>query len=245
MSNSQNPGIFGKVWVHGSNGATVGVQTDGGSMFIAGMTSVAEPPINDVWKVPGEEEKLAGWQSEDAAFFATIDATKHYHRLQIREFLQAILDGRAPLVTGEEGRKTVEIFTAIYRSQRDGRPVRFPLLPEQGARRLRRTTPGRPLKATLARARPRRYDSGRHGQDPLAPALRRRLGGGRPAARDEPGAAGPGRRAEAAGARRRDARRPGSAARAAGCRRTSTSRTRRATTPRSGPTTGRACVRRA
>ncbi len=36
------------------------------------------------------------------------------------------------MVTGEEGRKTVEIFTAIYRSQRDGRPVRFPLAPESG-----------------------------------------------------------------------------------------------------------------
>ena len=37
-----------------------------------------------------------------------------------------------PLVSGEEGRKTVEIFTAIYRSQRDGRPVKFPLQPETG-----------------------------------------------------------------------------------------------------------------
>ena len=133
VSNSQNPGISGKVWVHGSNGATVGVQTDGGSMFIAGMTSVTEPPVNDVWKVPGEEENLARWRAEDEAFFATIDATKHYHELQIRDFLQSILAGRPPLVTGEEGRKTVEIFTAIYRSQRDGRPVRFPLAPEAGA----------------------------------------------------------------------------------------------------------------
>ena len=132
VSNSQNPGIFGKVWVHGSNGATVGVQTDGGSMFIAGMTTVTEPPINDVWKVPGEEESLALWQEEDAAFFRGIDATKHYHRLQIQDFLQAILRGREPLVPGAEGRKTVEIFTAIYRSQRDGRPVRFPLQPERG-----------------------------------------------------------------------------------------------------------------
>ncbi len=130
VSNSQNPGLFGKVWVHGSNGATVGVQTDGGSMFIAGMTTVTEPPINDVWKVPGEEERLARWQKEDADFFQTIDATKHYHRLQIRDFLQAILEGREPMVPGEEGRKTVEIFTAIYRSQRDGRPVKFPLRPE-------------------------------------------------------------------------------------------------------------------
>jgi predicted dehydrogenase len=132
VSNSQNPGISGKVWVHGSNGATVGVQTDGGSMFIAGMTTVTEPPVNDVWKVPGEQEMLLRWQKEDADFFNGIDATKHYHRLQIQEFLQAILAGRAPMIPGEEGRKTVEIFTAVYRSQRDGRPVRFPLQPEQG-----------------------------------------------------------------------------------------------------------------
>jgi UDP-N-acetyl-2-amino-2-deoxyglucuronate dehydrogenase len=82
--------------------------------------------------VPGEEDMLARWQEEDAAFFRGIDATKHYHRLQIRDFLQAILEGREPLVSGEEGRKTVEIFTAIYRSQRDGRPVKFPLPPEAG-----------------------------------------------------------------------------------------------------------------
>jgi predicted dehydrogenase len=132
VSNSQNPGIHGRVWVHGSNGASVGVQTDGGSMFISGMTTVAEPPINDLWKVPGEEDLLSRWQKEDADLFAGIDATKHYHRLQIREFLQAILSGRPPMVPGEEGRKTVEIFTAIYRSQRDSRPVRFPLAPEAG-----------------------------------------------------------------------------------------------------------------
>jgi UDP-N-acetyl-2-amino-2-deoxyglucuronate dehydrogenase len=132
VSNSQKPGIFGKVWVHGSNGATVGVQTDGGSMFIAGMTTVTEPPVNDVWKVPGEEEMLARWQKEDSDLFLGIDATKHYHRLQIQEFLQAILEDRPAMVPGEEGRKTVEIFTAIYRSQRDRRPVKFPLAPESG-----------------------------------------------------------------------------------------------------------------
>jgi predicted dehydrogenase len=132
VSNSQNPGIFGRVWVHGSSGATVGVQTDGGSMFISGMTTVAEPPVNDIWNVPGEEEMLPRWRKEDTDFFSGIDATKHYHRLQIREFLQAVLAGRPAMVPGEEGRKTVEIFTAIYRSQRDGRPVRFPLGAETG-----------------------------------------------------------------------------------------------------------------
>ena len=38
------------------NGASVGVQTDGGAMFIAGMSTGAEPPVNDLWTVPGEEQ---------------------------------------------------------------------------------------------------------------------------------------------------------------------------------------------
>jgi hypothetical protein len=31
------------------------------------------------------------------------------------------------MVDGEEGRKTVELFTAIYRSDRNNAPVKFPL----------------------------------------------------------------------------------------------------------------------
>jgi predicted dehydrogenase len=49
------------------------------------------------------------------------------HRLQIEDFLQAILQDREPMVTGEEGRRAVELFEAIYRSQRDHAVVSFPL----------------------------------------------------------------------------------------------------------------------
>jgi UDP-N-acetyl-2-amino-2-deoxyglucuronate dehydrogenase len=131
VSNSQKPGLYGKVHVHGSSGASVGVQTDGGAMFISGMSSVLEPPVNDLWTVPGEQSLLEHWKEEDAEFFRTIDATSYYHKLQIEDFLRAVLEGRQPEVTGLEGRKTVELFTAIYRSKRDRRPVRFPLQPEQ------------------------------------------------------------------------------------------------------------------
>ena len=133
VSNSQKPGLYGKVHVHGENGASVGVQTDGGAMFIAGMSGVLEPPVNDLWTVPGEEHLLAQWQAEDRATFEAVDATRHYHRLQDQDFLQAILEEREPLVTGVEGRKVVELITAVYRSQRDGRPVAFPLDAEKGA----------------------------------------------------------------------------------------------------------------
>jgi len=130
VSNSQKPGLYGKVHVHGKNGASVGVQTDGGAMFIAGMSPVLEPPLNDLWIVPGQESMLERWRREDTEFFKTIDAASYYHQLQIQDFLQAVLEDRQPLVTGEEGRKTVELFTGIYRSNRDRRPVQFPLQPE-------------------------------------------------------------------------------------------------------------------
>jgi predicted dehydrogenase len=131
VSNSQKPGIFGKVHVHGSNGASVGVQTDGGAMFIAGMSSIVEPPVNDLWTVSGEENLLEGWKKEDSDFFTSINAMEYYMKLQNEDFADAILNDRKPLVSGEDGRITVELFTAIYRSTRDNQPVKFPLEPEK------------------------------------------------------------------------------------------------------------------
>jgi UDP-N-acetyl-2-amino-2-deoxyglucuronate dehydrogenase len=127
LSNSQKPGLYAKLHVHGQNGASVGVQTDGGSPFISGVTTAVEPPVNDLWTVPGEEHLLAGWQEADRGRGETIDPMTYYHKLQIQNFLQAILGNRTPLVDGREGRKLVEIFTAVYRSQRDRKPVKFPL----------------------------------------------------------------------------------------------------------------------
>ena len=129
-SNAQNPGLHGRVHVHGSNGASIGTQTDYGSMFISGVTSSVEPPVNDLWTIAGEAGNLARWQAEDRAFAAEHDVMTWFHERQIADFLDAVIEGRPPAVDGREGRKVVELFTAIYRSQRDHRPVSFPLVPE-------------------------------------------------------------------------------------------------------------------
>lgn len=124
---SQRPGIHTKVHIHGSTGASVGVQTDTGASFVAGVSKIAEPPFNDVWTIPGEEHLLPEFLAADRQLFTQIDATTHYHTLQIQDFLQAVQTGRPPLVTGAEGRNVVAIFSAIYRSNAVGKPVRFPL----------------------------------------------------------------------------------------------------------------------
>ncbi len=127
VSNAQKPGLYLKVEVHGNSGASVGVQTEGGATFIAGMKPILEPPFNTLWTIPGEEANLQAWRIADTDFFKTIDPAAHYFRLQIQDFLEAVQSARAPAVTGLDGRRVVELFTALYRSQTVNAPIKFPL----------------------------------------------------------------------------------------------------------------------
>ena len=128
VSNSQNPALNARVSVHGANGASVGVQTDGGVMFVPGLTDITEAPFNDIWTIHGEEKFLPQWKEEDARLFASVNPMEYFHRRQIQDFLRAIIEGRAPLITGEDGRRTVELFTAIYQATRDKKAVKLPLI---------------------------------------------------------------------------------------------------------------------
>ena len=124
-SNSQKPGLYAKVHVHGQNGSSVGVQTDGGSTFVAGLTTTVEPALNDIWTVAGEESCLAAWQAEDRAEMAGVDVTSYYHALQIADFLGAVRDHRPPAVTGEDGRRVAQLLAAVYEFGRERRVVGF------------------------------------------------------------------------------------------------------------------------
>jgi predicted dehydrogenase len=125
LSNSQRPGLFGKIHVHGSSGASVGAETDSGSPFISGVTEKMDPPFNDIWTVPGEEQNLSAWNSEDRS--RPCNVMTHYHQLQLADFLDAVLEDREPLVDAEAGRRVVELFTAVYHSQLEHASVKLPL----------------------------------------------------------------------------------------------------------------------
>ncbi|MCZ8516079.1 Gfo/Idh/MocA family oxidoreductase [Paenibacillus filicis] len=47
------------------------------------------------------------------------------HRLQFRDFIQAIRENRSPLIDGKEGRRALELVTAIYESSKYNRTVRL------------------------------------------------------------------------------------------------------------------------
>ncbi|MCX8013038.1 MAG: Gfo/Idh/MocA family oxidoreductase [Rectinema sp.] len=125
VSNSQKPGIYAKVHIHGSSGASAGVQTDGGAMFIAGRSGVLEPPYNDIWTIPGEESETERWRQEDARLFKEIEPTWYFFSLQEDDFAQAILQHRPPAVPPDAGLQVARIMEGIYRSQKEGRPILF------------------------------------------------------------------------------------------------------------------------
>jgi len=125
LSNSQRPGLHGKIHVHGSSGASVGAEIDSGSPFISGVTEKMDPPFNDVWTVAGEESCLAKWNAEDRS--RPWDVMTHYHQMQLADFLDAVSEDREPFVDAEAGRRVVELFTAVYRSQQEHAAVRLPL----------------------------------------------------------------------------------------------------------------------
>lgn len=112
-SNSIRPGLHARVHVHGRSGASIGVETDRGSSFVAGVTSPSAAR-NDLWTIPGEAHLPATWEAADQKLLVGVDLATHHHELQLRDVIGAIRDGRPPAVDGEQGRATVALMAAIY-----------------------------------------------------------------------------------------------------------------------------------
>jgi len=94
--------------------------------------SVAVP-----WRVTATLAKENGFPEEDTAlraevlsFYEKLPALRYEgHDGQIDNFLNAIAGREALLVDGDEGRRTLELITAIYLSAHLGQPVTLPLPP--------------------------------------------------------------------------------------------------------------------
>lgn len=84
------------------------------------------------WEVIGEDgnalNKLGAIKIKPQKPVKTPDySSMEGHRRQIIDLIESIRTGRDPLVTGEEGRKSLEIILAIYESSKKGMPVKLPL----------------------------------------------------------------------------------------------------------------------
>ncbi len=79
------------------------------------------------WVVPGEPEPDLGAGGMGSAASDPRAIGMAGHIIQLQDFVDAVREGRDPMVTGEEARAAVEIILAVYRSARTGQPVQLPL----------------------------------------------------------------------------------------------------------------------
>jgi predicted dehydrogenase len=107
---STTPGLKHRIEIHGENGT---IRVEGESIVS--------------WDVPGENKDEMIAQLSDGVGDAASDPTAiagDGHQMQIADLLDAIKDGREPMVNGEEARKAVEFILAVYKSAQTGLPVR-------------------------------------------------------------------------------------------------------------------------
>jgi len=107
-----NPGFAARLDIHGDRGGA----------------SIEAQELVD-WKVPEGNGILADDDPELAGTYAPEPGAPwwHGHIAMLQACIDALREGRPMPITGEEGRKSVEIILAIYKSARTGRPVKLPL----------------------------------------------------------------------------------------------------------------------
>ncbi|MEO6828522.1 MAG: Gfo/Idh/MocA family oxidoreductase, partial [Acidobacteriaceae bacterium] len=72
------------------------------------------------WTVVAKQQPI-DWAGEGSLSPVRMKA----YRMQDQEFIDSILEERAPSVTGEDGRAAVEVATAAYRSAAEGRTIQL------------------------------------------------------------------------------------------------------------------------
>jgi UDP-N-acetyl-2-amino-2-deoxyglucuronate dehydrogenase len=114
---SAYPGLLKRIEIHGDRGSARVEQDD------ITLWEFQE-------KVPSDNEVYAAMAAQSGFKAGANDPrgiTHIGHRDQLVDFLDAIDAGRDPVVDGREGRKSVEIIRAIYRSAGSGQAVGLPL----------------------------------------------------------------------------------------------------------------------
>ena len=103
-STTVKPGYPNRIEIHGEKGSII----LGESEVIAWDVEGVEPPAV-------ERDNIVTGATDPTGI-----GTKNHERI-IRDFIQAIHEGREPMVDPASARRTSELITAIYKSCREGR----------------------------------------------------------------------------------------------------------------------------
>ncbi len=111
------PGYLKRIEIHGSEGSAAIEEEDIKFWDFAKKTSRDDAILQ---RMAGKT-KTGGGAADPSAI------GHHGHTALFKDVLDAIKKGTRPLVDGHEGRRSVEIILAIYKSAETGRPVQLPL----------------------------------------------------------------------------------------------------------------------
>ncbi|MCK5118940.1 MAG: Gfo/Idh/MocA family oxidoreductase [Candidatus Latescibacteria bacterium] len=112
-STALHPGVPERLEIHGRRGTVI---------LEAGTTKMWEIFEGGPEDKPDISEETFGTGASDPMAFPIL-----WHKTQLQDMVNAILEDRPPAVDGREGRKALEIVQAIYQSAKTGEIVRFPL----------------------------------------------------------------------------------------------------------------------
>jgi predicted dehydrogenase len=112
---SVHPGLPKTIAVHGDHGTVVIEQDD-----VLRWDMTPETQADRDLKLRFVQKTGASGGSSNPAAISHVG-----HARQLQDFVEAIQTAREPLVDGREGRRAVEIITAIYQSAKTGQTVRL------------------------------------------------------------------------------------------------------------------------
>ncbi|MCD6465820.1 Gfo/Idh/MocA family oxidoreductase [Candidatus Bathyarchaeota archaeon] len=105
------PGLPTRLEIHGTKG-----------------TAIIEGETLKRWSVVGEEEIVSEGTKKGLKSWARPELVPPVnHAALIKDFAEAIIEDRKPFVDGVEGRRSIEVIMAIYKSSRTNSVVNFPL----------------------------------------------------------------------------------------------------------------------
>jgi len=112
-STAAYPGLPTRLEIHGLKGTVIVEGDEVKFMKLAEEAPSLKPPVK-------RTEGLKSWERPEAVPIEN-------HKRLLRDFVNAVLEDRKPRVDGYEGRRSLEIIRAIYRSSATGEVVSLPL----------------------------------------------------------------------------------------------------------------------
>lgn len=118
-STSVFPSEKKRVEIHGTEGSAI-VELESVKRWEFAKSSPKDRAVRDKL-MNDDDDELSGGSANPA------DISHTGHRDQLKDFIRAIERGTKTAVDGEEGRKSVELILAIYKSAWTGKVVQLPL----------------------------------------------------------------------------------------------------------------------